>query len=96
MLLWRGYWSRVTRWVFLQRNRPNSDPALFLSKWIRKFYGGKASLRSLGYFCNKKTAQKETFAPWAKIRPIWGQCYDHNFLRFLTIFCEKIGIFLKN
>jgi hypothetical protein len=24
------------------------------------------------------------------------QCYDHNFLRFLTIFREKIGVFLKN
>jgi hypothetical protein len=25
-----------------------------------------------------------------------GRCYDHNFLRFLPIFSEKIGIFLKN
>jgi hypothetical protein len=25
-----------------------------------------------------------------------GRCYDHNFLRFLTIFGEKIGVFLKN
>jgi hypothetical protein len=28
--------------------------------------------------------------------PTRGRCYDHNFLRFLTIFCEKIGVFLKN
>jgi hypothetical protein len=27
---------------------------------------------------------------------IWGRCYDHNFLRFLPIFCEKIGVYLKN
>jgi hypothetical protein len=27
---------------------------------------------------------------------IRGRCYDHNFLRFLTIFGEKIGVFLKN
>jgi hypothetical protein len=27
---------------------------------------------------------------------IWGRCYDHNILRFLTIFGEKIGVFLKN
>jgi hypothetical protein len=27
---------------------------------------------------------------------IWGRCYDHNFLRFLPIFGEKIGVFLKN
>jgi hypothetical protein len=26
----------------------------------------------------------------------WGRCYDHNFRRFLTIFGEKIGVFLKN
>jgi hypothetical protein len=25
-----------------------------------------------------------------------GRCYDHNFLRFLAIFDEKIGVFLKN
>jgi hypothetical protein len=28
-------------------------------------------------------------------KPVWGQCYDHNFRRFLTIFGEKIGVFLK-
>jgi hypothetical protein len=27
---------------------------------------------------------------------VWGRCYDHNFLRFSTIFGEKIGVFLKN
>jgi hypothetical protein len=26
----------------------------------------------------------------------WGRYYDHNFLRFSTIFGEKIGVFLKN
>jgi hypothetical protein len=26
----------------------------------------------------------------------WGRCYDHNFQRFLPIFGEKIGVFLKN
>jgi hypothetical protein len=24
----------------------------------------------------------------------WGRCYEHNFLRFLPIFCVKIGVFL--
>jgi hypothetical protein len=27
---------------------------------------------------------------------LWDRCYDHNFLRFLTIFGEKIGVFHKN
>jgi hypothetical protein len=26
----------------------------------------------------------------------WGRCYDHNFLRFSTIFGEKNDVFLKN
>jgi lysyl-tRNA synthetase class I len=26
----------------------------------------------------------------------WGRCHDHKFLRFLPIFGEKIGVFLKN
>jgi hypothetical protein len=28
-------------------------------------------------------------------RLTWGRCYEHNFLRFLPIFGEKIGFFLK-
>jgi hypothetical protein len=26
----------------------------------------------------------------------WERCYDHNFMRFLPIFSDKIGVFLKN
>jgi hypothetical protein len=29
------------------------------------------------------------------LRMARDQCYDHNFLRFLTVFGEKIGVFLK-
>jgi hypothetical protein len=28
--------------------------------------------------------------------PFRGRCYDHNLPRILPIFCEKIGVFLKN
>jgi hypothetical protein len=48
----------------------------------------------LSYFCCMyfpKTAISKS----AKVRPIWGRCYDHNFLRFFLIFSEKIGVFLK-
>jgi hypothetical protein len=34
-----------------------------------------------------------TFFPHCRIR---GRCYAHIFLRFSTIFCKKIGVFLKN
>jgi hypothetical protein len=30
------------------------------------------------------------------LQSIRNRCYDHNFLRLLTIFGEKIGVFLKN
>jgi hypothetical protein len=30
------------------------------------------------------------------IERTWNRCYDHNFLRFSTIFGEKIGVFPKN
>jgi hypothetical protein len=29
-------------------------------------------------------------------RVTWSRCYDHNFRRFLPIYGEKIGVFLKN
>jgi hypothetical protein len=31
-----------------------------------------------------------------EVNSFWDRCYDHNFLRFLTIFGEKIGVFLEN
>jgi hypothetical protein len=42
--------------------------------------------------------------PWLAIfycqkigcRNTWDRCYDHNFLRFVTNFVEKIGVFFKN
>jgi hypothetical protein len=40
----------------------------------------------IGWFFNKLI-----WSPWS-----WGRCYDHNFLQLLTIFGEKIGVFLKN
>jgi hypothetical protein len=39
-----------------------------------------------------KTNKNNTEMKTAEIR---GRCYDHNFLRFSTIFGEKIGVFLK-
>jgi hypothetical protein len=39
-------------------------------------------------------SKAETICFWNA--PTRGRCYDHNFLRFLPIFGEKIGVFLKN
>jgi hypothetical protein len=44
----------------------------------------------------KKTLQKSlSKITRKKNRPIRGRCYDHNFLRFLPIFCEKLAFFSK-
>jgi hypothetical protein len=44
-------------------------------------------------FCCIVTKKKSLHGPGSHPR---GRCYDYNFLRFLTIFGEKIGVFLKN
>jgi hypothetical protein len=63
-----------------------SCPDLVLESILRNNFGQnlpiKPNLANLKFVCNYD--------------PIWGRCYDHNFLRFLTIFAEKIGVFLKN
>jgi hypothetical protein len=33
---------------------------------------------------------------WLLVTLLWGRCYDHDFLRFLTLFGEKNGVFLRN
>jgi hypothetical protein len=38
----------------------------------------------------------ESFAGILRVKLTWGRCYDHNFMRFLTTFGEKIRVFLKN
>jgi hypothetical protein len=40
----------------------------------------------------KSFAQSKTVKP---ALPIWGRCYDHNFLRFSTIFGENLAFFSK-
>jgi hypothetical protein len=44
-----------------------------------------------------KNYEQKNFSAEMKIRKIgsWGRCYDHNFLRFLTIFCKKKLAFLS-
>jgi hypothetical protein len=48
-------------------------------------FGGTSS--QMKYLIIKKTS---------KVTPTWGRCYDQNFLQFLPIFCEKIGVFSKS
>jgi hypothetical protein len=45
--------------------------------------------------CSMAANQNQVPAEIA-ITDTWGRCYDHNFLRFLPFFGEKIGVFLKN
>jgi hypothetical protein len=52
--------------------------------------------KHLGSSAILKNYTKKITNQYGKILPIWGQCYDHNFLRVLPNFGEKIGVFLKN
>jgi hypothetical protein len=54
-------------------------------------------MKDVGIFCGHLVY---IFQFWyvvpRKIWQLWGRCYDHNFLRLMTIFGENIGVFLKN
>jgi hypothetical protein len=39
--------------------------------------------------------QIKTFIGFLYIKFSRGRCYDHNFLRFLPIFCEKMAFFSR-
>jgi hypothetical protein len=41
-----------------------------------------------------QTVNRQANLSTVRFRPR-GRCYGHNFLRFLSIFCEKIGVLLK-
>jgi hypothetical protein len=61
---------------------------------------------NLSFLCNELFFEKlvlqcvhftlrRTILEYAETKS-WDRRYDHNFLRFLTIFGEKIGVFIKN
>jgi hypothetical protein len=62
----------------------NSQEAGFFKLRVSK-------LKKLGRF---KDAQNICSVCDAKFTN-WGQCYDHNFLRFSPIFCKKLAFFSK-
>jgi hypothetical protein len=39
--------------------------------------------------------ENDSKSPYIVIIGPWGRCYDHNFLRFLAIFCKKLAFFSK-
>jgi hypothetical protein len=48
------------------------------------------------HLCTKKYKHLEHSTYFKPYAPTRGRCYDHNFLRFSTIFGEKIGVFPQN
>jgi hypothetical protein len=54
----------------------------------------------LNFFAEPYFSKLATFHSREEAGLLFGvtrdRCYDHNFLRFSQIFCEKIGVFLKN
>jgi hypothetical protein len=66
---------------------------------IRRFSPDSLSFASLTLVTFAASQQSVTVIATRTVAPNIckrGRCYDHNFLRFLTIFGEKNGAFLKN
>jgi hypothetical protein len=73
---------------------PNMQPKPFLSKLLFDFNRGK-SRQKLGYLCNfQRNYPKQTLFQLPKNLPIWGRCYDHNFLRKNLAFFSKTNIMI--
>jgi hypothetical protein len=64
----------------------------FLSKLNHNGYRETKYYKNLGHFSNYP---KEPKVAITYLISIWCRCYDHNFLRFFPIFCDKIDVFLK-
>jgi hypothetical protein len=80
----------------LKKIAKNIDQHFCLDSENKHFWGKNGlNVGLLIYLISKKNSQSEQISPVAKIHPIWGRCYDQNFLRFSPIFCEKIGVFSK-
>jgi hypothetical protein len=61
---------------------------------INNFYRETCSFETWATFNTfKQKCPKFTIIQMAKIRPIWGRSYDHNFLRFLPILRKKLAFF---
>jgi hypothetical protein len=71
-------------------SRPKPSSVEWESKWK------SISTISEWYFLATLWEAQHKWRYSRKIRVTGGRCYDHNFLRFSTIFGEKIGVFLKN
>jgi hypothetical protein len=53
----------------------------------------------IGIICRRRRGKTKTKIKKLTedfLRISWGRCYNHNFLRFLSIFGEKMAFFLKN
>jgi hypothetical protein len=96
-LRWKTLTSRVTGCV-CEKSRPRcGSTSPFLVKINSRWPWKKvAQLLVILLSFSQKNYPKKTVTQLAKIHPIWGRCYDHNFLRFSTIFCKKLAFFLKN
>jgi hypothetical protein len=54
---------------------------------------GFVNLGTEGNWVNSLAVEKWLATPRSKTELIWDRCYNHNFLRFLPMFWEKIGFF---
>jgi hypothetical protein len=78
--------KQVYKWVPNVHNFENQ-----LICFINKNLGEQNYYKKVVRYYRQFWRISDDFPPKA----IWGRCYDHNFLRFSTIYGEKIGVFLK-
>jgi hypothetical protein len=87
-------WSRISA-IFFRLGRKKNWLFCFAANFIIKFIAQlfvKIAIFRNWFGENLATSRYRK----KSLTGTWDRCYDHNFLRFLTIFGEKIGVFLKN
>jgi hypothetical protein len=84
----------------LESKMPNCLKIYFVKICMYKFIALTPGHVFSSFFLKSTTLgifwQKSISPPMRSNHASRGRCYDHNFLRFLPIFGEKIGVFLKN
>jgi hypothetical protein len=86
---------------FGYENIPSGNPDFRLRQFGRVATGAISAFMSRTLLVSKPSVQFSYLTTRLKQRKnliclslhSWGRCYNHNFLRFSAIFCEKLQVF---
>jgi hypothetical protein len=82
-------------WINFYQNIKDKTNLTIMDQSVT-FNGNKTGWKTYRSYLNIVWAKFWVIFFHKSIRSPWGRCYDHNFLRFFSIFGEKIGVFIKN